>query len=196
MGTYKTIELAGNLYIHADQLVAGFTTNGHHVRGSWHYRDGGDAVDWDSGTTPATAAALKAAGRTPYDALSAMAGYFYERSSMIVELFSTNKGKRSGHYVKNGVRRSYLWALVRGLATFSESQDHIHIAVATQDNADRLLTDCVQAALGLTRDGSKGPITTKAIKDVQRAAGITVDGIVGTATVKAIRAHCGWKEIV
>lgn len=183
MSTYPEIELVGNLYQHAELLYPGFTTNGNHVTNSWHYRNGGDAVDWDS------------KGRH-YDALAGMAAYFYQWSSLIVELFSTttvkNAEQKSGHYVKNGQRKSFAWAKAAGLTTMSESGDHIHIAVATEAAAQELLTKATQHALGLTVDGVRGPLTVAAVKAIQHAAGLTQDGVVGPKTVAAIRKHNGW----
>jgi len=182
MGTYHTLELIGNLYEHADQVFAGFTTNGQHVTGSWHYRDGGDAVDFD-------------AQAKKYAVLSGFAAYLYERSSMLVEMFYTHTTGTSGMYVKNGVRQSFAWAKRSGLTTAAESQDHIHVAIATEAQAQRMLTLVTQAALGQFQDGVKGPKTGAAIKAVQKAAKISQDGEVGPVTVKAIRAHKGWTAI-
>jgi hypothetical protein len=100
MSTFQGIELGSALYQHADCLYPGFTTNGNHVSNSWHYRNGGCAVDFDSGTNTATAAALKKAGMTRWDALSGMAAHQYRSSGNLVEQFSTNHGKASVHYVK------------------------------------------------------------------------------------------------
>lgn len=180
MSTYPEIILVGNLYQLANEVYPGFTNTGTHVPGSWHYRNGGSAVDWDDHT------------KSGWPHLDGMAAYFYHWSGLIVELFSTKPGTRTGHYVKNGVRRSYSWASANGLTTVSESQNHIHVAVATVTAAQEMLTRATQKALGLTEDGVKGPKTTAAIKAVQHQSGIATDGVVGTKTVAAIREHNHW----
>lgn len=195
MGTYRRIELGAALYQHADWLYPGFTTNGNHTTNSWHFRNGGCAVDFDSGTNGATAHALGAVGVSRWTALSGMATYLELSYMELAELFSTDKGHASGHYVKNGVKRSYTWALIRGLATFSESVDHIHVAIATDFAADAFVTRCVQMALGLPPTGNRSSSTIAAIKAVQAAAKIAVDGDPGPNTVRAIRAHKHWAPV-
>lgn len=183
MSTYPEIILVGNLYQHADLFYPGFTTNGQHVTNSWHYRDGGDAVDWDD-------------HKKINEDFNAFAEYYYHWSGLLVEMFSTNVTKgalqKSGHYVKNGVRKSYAWARSNGLTTMAESGNHIHVAVATEAHSQELLTRATQKALGLTEDGVKGPKTTAAIKAIQKSAGLATDGVVGPKTVAAIRKHHGW----
>jgi hypothetical protein len=184
--TYPTIELIGMLYEHYELFFPGFTTNGQHVTGSYHYRGGGEAVDFDDHAKK-------------YDELSKFAGYFYTWSDNITEMFSTNvvNGKltNSGHYVKNGVRKSHDWARAAGLTTMNESGDHIHFAIATEAEAQTMLIKATQAALALKQDGVKGPKTTAKIKAVQKTAGITEDGVVGPMTVRAIRKQAGWEAV-
>lgn len=193
--TYKTLELVCQLYEHYDRCYITATTNGEHTRNSLHYV--GQALDIGSGLRGNSAAILKAQNVSRAEGMAGLAAWLYGMSSMISELFhhSGSATSTSHWYVKDGVRRSRAWAIVRGLATVAESQDHIHVGVTTQRDADRMLTNAAQAALGLTRDAVYGPKTEAAVRAVQSSAGITVDGKIGPATVAAIRAHRGWPKV-
>jgi peptidoglycan hydrolase-like protein with peptidoglycan-binding domain len=191
--TYKTLELVWKLYEHADRLYPGYTTAGNHVTNSLHYR--GQAIDFDSGTSPKTIAALKRDNVSRYTAMTNFAAHLYGMSSMIAELFSTDMGHTHGHYVKNGRRQSYDWARANGLTTFAESVDHIHCGVGSWAAVDGMLIVSVQRALGLTQDGYYGPKTEEAVKALQRKSHITPDGVPGPATVDAIRYSRGWPSV-
>lgn len=193
--TYPTLELIVQLYEHAEFFYITATTLGEHASGSYHYRS--EAIDIGCGLRGNTAALLKAAKTDRFTQMDALAKWLYADSSMITELLhcpqAGYKGGSKNWFVKYGdpVTASYY-----GPVTVRDHMDHVHFAVASHVDADKLLTVVVQRLLKLPVDGDKGPRTTAAIKAFQSLHKIDVDGNIGQQTVTALRAAQKWAKVV
>lgn len=179
--TYKILEIIVTTYEHADAcyLTDGYAKSGH-ANNSYHYR--GEAVDYGSGLgTSAQNAALKRSGLTRWAAMDGLAAYLYQYKIHITELIHTPQSGRShGWYVKNG--RTVSWSLY-GSEVVAEHANHVHFAVASLVEANKILTLIIQKKIGgLAVDGDYGSKTKAAVVAFQKANGLTPDGVVGLLT--------------
>lgn len=91
----------------------------------------------------------------------------------------------------NGLKhRTELWN--RGLELFggkstqksTPTTTNFYRTITTGDHGDDV--KLVQSKLGITADGSYGPMTKRAVRQFQKAHGLTPDGVVGPNTAKAL----------
>lgn len=160
--TYPTLIVICATYSGYDKMYVTATKGGKHAPGSYHYK--GQAVD------------VGADSQAPKDGL---ANFLYRYSRQITELIHSRAGNQSGWYVKNGQRVGHAYY---GPALTAAHVNHVHFAIATQAEADEMLTLVVQDKLGLIRDGVWGPKTAAAVKAFQGRHGLVQDGKVGLKT--------------
>lgn len=185
--TWDILELVVDLWPAAMYTYTTATTAGEHASGSYHYK--GEALDTGIGTEEPSKTLLATYHHDRFDMMDQLAAWLYEDSGLITELLHTRTSDTGGWYVKNEKRVS---GNFYGKVLMSQHINHVHLAVATRANAEKLLIKKVQRILGLTADGDAGPLTLKAIKTVQKNAKLSQDGAVGPLTVAALRKKAGY----